>query len=253
MSKDKMNPDDEYQYPQDEYVTDSKETVNVEEIDEEEISNPKPESPVKQFLVKNKRLVIGASAGILLLLTFQIMNHGKNRKVTKPTKVAATQEEVVKPQASQPVVEYKPVQQDRQLAQSLQSIQSSGATNNEEIQRLKGELRILQGQLDESNRTNQQLRDAMGLLLQEVKKINIRLNQKNSEKSAPQASRPQVTYSIHALINGRAWIVSSDGLSRSVTVGDTIQGYGTVSEIDPNRGIVITSSGKVIGYGTNDY
>lgn len=253
MSKDKMNSDEEYQYPQDEYVTDSEETINVEENDEEEISNPKPESPIKQFLVKNKRLVIGCSAGILLLLAFQIMNHGKKQKVTKPTKVATTEEEVVKLQPSKPVVDYKPVQQNGQLAQSLQSIQNSGVSNNQEIQRLKLELRTLQGQLDEANRTNQQLRDAMGLLLQEVKKINTRLDQKNSEKPAPQAGRAQVTYSIHALVNGRAWIISSDGLSRSVTVGDTIQGYGTVSEIDPNRGIVITSSGKVIRYGTNDY
>jgi intracellular multiplication protein IcmG len=69
-------------------------------------------------------------------------------------------------------------------------------------------------------------------------------------------SKPKFTlkYTTRALIDGRAWLVSSDGTTLSVSVGDTLEGgYGKVVAILPIQGIVTTSSGKNISLGQNDH
>lgn len=251
MSNEKMHRDEEYQYPQDEYVVDSEEQA-VEGDDEQEVSEQKPNSPIKEFLIKNKRKVAVASVGVLLLIIFQVMTHSRNQKVLKPAPVKpeVSKKVVTKPQVTS---NYEaPAQPDARLIRSLQTIQSSGASNAEEIRELKRELQVLQNQLSDANRTNQQLKQAMVLLLQEVKQVN------NSLKEAPKVvdatpEQPKAHYTATAMINGRAWILNAKGVSISVTIGDTIPGFGEVTDIDAARGVVFTSSGKTIGYGENDY
>ncbi len=253
MSHENMSADEEYQYPQDEYVVETDEMTVDQQADEEAaVVNTKATSPLKKFLLENKRKVAVAVVAVFLLLFFQFMNHGKNSKIVQP---ASTTEKVAKvSQKPAKTTTVSTVRQDPRLVASLASIQNSGTSNAQEIRRLKNELQVLQRQLDQSNQTNQQLKQAMVLLLQEVKKVNAEL-----KKAAPKAvvaepamAKPKVTYSVHAMISGRAWLVSSNGLSRSVIVGDTIPGLGVVEQIDAERGLVLMSSGNRIGYGSND-
>ncbi len=252
MSRENMSADEEYQYPQDEYVVEPEESVaEVNDDEEESIDHQKPESPLKQFLMKNKRKVAAGGIAVLLLIIFQIITHSNDKKIIAPVAKPAP----VKQAAPQSVAKktFTSVQQDSRLVKSLQTIQTSGASNAQEIHRLKDELRVLQQQLDDANQTNQQLKQAMVLLLQEVKKVNDQLKKTPKVATkAPLKSAPKTDYFVRAMINGRAWLLSSKGLSRSVIVGDSIPGFGTVSQIDANRGVVLTSTGKVITYGSND-
>jgi len=50
-------------------------------------------------------------------------------------------------------------------------------------------------------------------------------------------------YVVHAVIPGRAWLKSSEGQIITVTEGDTLDKYGTISIIDAANGVVLTSSG----------
>ncbi len=54
------------------------------------------------------------------------------------------------------------------------------------------------------------------------------------------------TYTVHAIIPGRAWLKSASGQIITVTEGDKIGDYGTVAVIDSANGLVRTSSGIIL-------
>jgi intracellular multiplication protein IcmG len=57
---------------------------------------------------------------------------------------------------------------------------------------------------------------------------------------------------VRAMIQGRAWLSTAGGGTMTVGVGDTIPGYGTVVSINTSQGLVMTSSGAIIGYSPQD-
>lgn len=70
---------------------------------------------------------------------------------------------------------------------------------------------------------------------------------KFSNKKAPQTvNSTAASYTVHAIIPGRAWLKSSNGQIITVTEGDKIGDYGTVANIDATNGIVRTSSGIIL-------
>jgi intracellular multiplication protein IcmG len=56
------------------------------------------------------------------------------------------------------------------------------------------------------------------------------------------------SYQLQAMLPGRAWLIRSDGSTTTVSLGDKIPGYGTVILINPDAGMVQTSSGAIIKY-----
>ena len=105
--------------------------------------------------------------------------------------------------------------------------------------------------------TSQSVRE----LTQQMKQLSVQMNKLEKEQtalskpkqdSAVPAAKP-VTYHIKAVESGRAWILGSNGVSKSVIVGDTInKRYGTVLAIDADQGLVYTSSKMTISFGAND-
>lgn len=60
---------------------------------------------------------------------------------------------------------------------------------------------------------------------------------------------PTQIYYVEAVVPGRAWLQGSDGETISVSIGSYLEGYGRVTRIDTEKGIVVTSSGHIIPYG----
>jgi|GEM_PF-6558412 len=58
-------------------------------------------------------------------------------------------------------------------------------------------------------------------------------------------------YTVDAVIPGRAWLKNKAGDTSTVAQGDTIPGYGKVTVIDDENGIVITSNGTRFEYGAH--
>jgi len=71
-------------------------------------------------------------------------------------------------------------------------------------------------------------------------------------KKANVIQSSKVSYYIKAMIQGRAWLMTSEGSSTTVAVGDNLPGYGNISIIDVDNGQVVTSSGTVIKYKSDD-
>lgn len=56
------------------------------------------------------------------------------------------------------------------------------------------------------------------------------------------------TYTLQAVVPGRAWIVRDDGMLFTVAVGDNVRGFGVVARIAPEEGAVYARTGAVIRF-----
>ncbi len=71
-------------------------------------------------------------------------------------------------------------------------------------------------------------------------------------KKGSVSSKHKGLYYVRAIIPGRAWLIQRDGTTTTVSVGDSVAGYGSVEDIDPEQGIVRFSSGDIITYSPSD-
>ncbi|MES2218099.1 MAG: hypothetical protein V4501_06785 [Pseudomonadota bacterium] len=70
------------------------------------------------------------------------------------------------------------------------------------------------------------------------------------EPNAPVAlapsGEPKLTYSVQAIIPGRAWLKSDNGETVTVAEGDILKNYGRIMKIDPYDGVVQIDTGSHI-------
>ncbi|MCB1827483.1 MAG: type IV secretion protein IcmG, partial [Coxiellaceae bacterium] len=94
------------------------------------------------------------------------------------------------------------------------------------------------------------LKKAVLLLANQVENMSVQLKKAttspNHIKKLPPS--PVLTFTLRAIIPGRAWVTGSNGEEDSVAVGSKLKNYGTVKAIEVNAGKVLTTSGKVITY-----
>ncbi|OGO92809.1 MAG: hypothetical protein A3F10_04745 [Coxiella sp. RIFCSPHIGHO2_12_FULL_42_15] len=231
---------DEYQYPGEEYVVEP----SAQPTEEEAPVKKSPEQPAwKKFVSNNRRKLLVVLVIMIVLVVFQIMKHKENNKV-----IMQAPEQ---PAPTQTLPTQQPSQDQALLQQSLASIQQNGDANAQEISLLKSQVDDMRAQMQQANETNDQLKQAMVLLLQELRNVNENIKVNVSQKSGP--PQPVLVYSVRAIVDGRAWILGSNGLAISVTVGDPIPGYGNVTGIYPGRGLITTNTGKDIRLGQNDF
>jgi hypothetical protein len=71
--------------------------------------------------------------------------------------------------------------------------------------------------------------------------------QSPAQVAAMRPIEPRITYTVQAIIPGRAWLKSESGETVTVAEGDTLKGYGRIVKIDPYDGVVdLEMGGKVI-------
>lgn len=239
---DKNMQNNEYQYPGDEYVVAPKEA-------EQTAAEPDVAAPVasrtsgwQRFAANNKRNIVVFGVVIVGVIVFQTMRH----------KAPTDGMPAVKPVASSMIA--APTDDQLLLQKSMAELQQNNDANNQEIANLKSQLASVNGQLQTANQANDQLKQAMVLLMQELRNLNDKMAKRpTTVVVAQKAEQPGVVYAVRAMVDGRAWIQGSNGLSMSVTLGDPIPDYGNVTGIQAAQGLIQTSSGKVIRLGSNDY
>jgi intracellular multiplication protein IcmG len=59
-------------------------------------------------------------------------------------------------------------------------------------------------------------------------------------------------YYVRAMIQGRAWMVDPNGTVLTISTGDQLPGYGQIQEINADKGMIMTSSGRMINYMPQD-
>lgn len=62
----------------------------------------------------------------------------------------------------------------------------------------------------------------------------------------PRAAEPKMTYTVQAIIPGRAWLKSDAGDTVTVAEGDVLKDYGRITKIDPYDGVVDIDTGNKV-------
>ncbi len=265
--------DDEYQFPNDEYVmpsneqqaapSDSAESVSdsaqhqeqANTLDytsaaqttsaQEEVSSGLVMDRIKNIwntspIFKNKRIVAIVVAIVLVLVVFKFMQ--PSRQVITKTQTAA-------------VVQKPTSQSNPQVMGQLNGLQQSAQSSQQEIRQLKSQVSALSGSLTQANANQVRMTQAVSMLAGQVKQLSTDLQKIRtkpvSKKKGPVG--PRLVYVVKAVVPGRAWIINNVGGTSTVTIGDHVKQYGTVRSINPDTGVITTSSGKLIKYGSNDF
>lgn len=214
-----------------------------------------------------KRLLIPVGLVVVIIIIYNVLGWLSSRKVQH--EYAEEQQVAEKQQAAQPAaptpqqpsvpttatapsvpqvptIETPPAGFDQKLnllAQQTESNKQQFSTLNEKI----GEI---QTNLNDVSKTIDTLTQAVQALAKEtLQRTPAAVKQ---QKGAEKAIKFKVSYHIKAIVPGRVWLESSRGETLSLKVGDPLNGYGKVVAISPNQGLVVTSTGKMIRYGSND-
>ena len=77
----------------------------------------------------------------------------------------------------------------------------------------------------------------------QISDLQKKLQPKKKEAKVKEAKE---TYTVEAVVEGRAWLVSGGGANKTVKVGDELKDYGSITKIDAVNSIVYTTSNRQI-------
>ncbi len=240
IDDDKKNtsPDDEYQFPKEEYTSqETSHEENASSLADPPLQKNKWLKYIYHFpQLKNKRVGMVVLIVIVLIILFHFINSAK--------KTAAPSESSPQQVTAQP--------QNTNLTNSINALQEHGSRTESEIGDLKAQLSDVQTNLSQVQATNQQLQTSVETLTTQMEDLSVVLNKLLAKKRPGPKVKPLV-FHLRAVVPDRAWVTSNQGKTVSVTVGDRLKQYGVVRSIDAERGMITTSSGRDIKYGSNDH
>lgn len=265
------SPDDEYQFPQEEY--------SGSEAGEESQKIEAGESPVGSQENLRKKVVEGYRStvsgrnkrilfvvvGLLCLIGFlkvSSMLH-ESPKMAKESVHPTVQASGSQPVQAQPVVQQPEPTAETPLPQptmptvgpsdtSLDEMRAYHSQADGKMQELQSQVSSMQKSLAQSESSNEQLQKSVVQLAQQVQTLSTALKQQMLAQEKQPKQKRAVFY-LRAVVPDRAWVMTSSGETVSVSVGDSLDQYGTIQSIDPVYGVIETSSGRKITYGSNDY
>lgn len=235
MKDNNEKPNQEYQYPDEEYVVEGE----AHPANEQPTGLPQPNvNLLLDLWHANKRIIIISVAAIFIALLFKLFTGHKAQPVTAPVVV-------------QPVQQENSLAVESQVNSQVQSALNASSQNKSAVDELRTEVQQLKAAVDSINSSQAQFSNTLGVLSDQINQIQESLQPK---KAAVQKAPPviPISYSLRAIIPGRAWIQGSDGSSASVAVGDMVKQYGVVQNVNAETGVVTTSSGKAITFNSDD-
>jgi intracellular multiplication protein IcmG len=120
----------------------------------------------------------------------------------------------------------------------------------DKVNEMQNALAMLGPQLSSLNSSVQSLATQFAAQQAQLATEKQALQQKVAKKKIRAIPKP--VYFVRAMVPGRAWLATKDGGTITMSVGNTLPGYGTVESIDPVQGIITTDSGAIIGFSPAD-
>lgn len=253
---DNKNLNDEYQYIEE---SDNSEEP-VETSSEFEFKEPNPLLDKFQAfmtgspLLRNSVIVVMAVIilGVIAKCSSSDLKKPKvqveNPKATPIVKAAPSDAETLKAQQQQ-ANQLMQAQQDlqsslRNLSQQVNQLNTSVAGISNAVQNYPQDMSGLQVKLNQVEQSLQELKTLVNTKKMVVTPV-VKASRKISLSSFP---IPTTTYYIQAIIPGRAWLISSNGETLTVSVGSRVPGYGVVEKIDAIQGLVEVSSNRILRF-----
>lgn len=268
MAGDDQNKDDEYQFTDLDVFGAEQDAVSLPEDEAYETEPAGVASPPNRGRLDGlnpdilKMIQKGAIAVIALVFVVFMYKigtaifHTKSASQQVKPKLASKpvpQQQVVRPAPAKPpvaltenVMTSLKVKQE-QTERELLAIRSQLGTMSQNMSDLSAQLAdVKQTMLVLHERLEKQSEQMVQL--KSVRRQHAR--QPKSVRRVDVATRP--VYYIQAIIPGRAWLISTQGSTLTVSQGSMIPGYGTVRLINAKIGRVFTSSGRVIRFSQAD-
>ncbi len=185
----------------------------------------KPKLPIKKRVL----IVIGIIVFLFIAYQFVAPRPSQQKPLPTPTPTGAPELATTAGQISQ-------------LNQKFIENSAKIKVLEEELDKAQSVLTNMQGSVNNLNTAVLQLAKVVQQLELEQKKAEM----------ARKKKMPKMVYHVRAIVPGRAWLQSKDGKLVTVRPGTKLNGYGKVTVIDVNNGLVKTDLGYVIKYGESD-
>ena len=235
--------DDEYQFPEEEYLSPEAESSAKESA----AGAASAAHPAKLGLhdrwiqlvkmipaLRNKRVWIAIIIIFLIIALLPLFKPSPKSVMPTPAAVVTT-----------PAVEAPaPIDINNTLPSTSSRMESK-------VRDLQAQVTDLQSSVEQLKVNNQQLAQTVTDLAGQLRDLTNQLGE--ALATGVGAHGPRIVYHLRAVLPDRAWITTNTGETLTVTIGDEIKHYGVVRAIDPNNGVIETSSGRKITYGPNDF
>lgn len=245
--------DDEYQFPHEEEFHSIRDTnelsgdasdageVAVQSSPADRMQEVLKNASLGQYIGQYKRVIIAVGLAVCAFVLFKVMR--PSHETIHHTKPVAAPTQVAEPRP----------QMNVDLMNDLNNLKQNESASQNAINQLQSQVQDLKQELNQANTTQAELNQSISTLMDVVKRLSDQVKESKQHKTeAPKPVAPSIVYHIKAIVAGRAWIETEDGTTETVSVGDKVKQYGIVVSIDHDNGIIATSSGKVIRYGTTD-
>lgn len=227
---------EEYQFPPDEFVSSAeeptKEEMGEKEFHEEANAAQHSAGILPHFpLLKNRRLWMVVGLSVAALIAYKFMQPAPVKTLVAPAPQTIVKQEV-----------------SPQMSSALSDLQQAMQNNQASVNQMQTQLQSLASTLSQNAQSQAANEAAITALTKQV----VSLSQQVRELQAVGQKIPVAKFHVKAILDGRAWIVNSNGMEKTVRIGDIVPTYGEVTAINPNTGEVTTNSGRIIRFGTND-
>lgn len=141
------------------------------------------------------------------------------------------------------------------IAQPVTDAASLSATSQQLMNQMNAAYQQKMSEYDAQTKATQEqmqmLTSRVAMMESQINQLVQALTRQNTVQEAPQAppvvESKSSSYSVQAIIPGRAWLRSANGETVTVTENDMIKDLGRVTKIDPYNGVVEINTGtKVI-------
>lgn len=201
-------------------------------------------------VLKNQRVMyaLGGVLGLYILLS--LFSGGSDSEIQPvedaPAISAPTPTEMTEPQA--------PVETKTSF-NTFDELMGESTKKDEELEKLQKSVSSLNRQYADSRARLQDLDkkvDDLTLLVNRTSTQLSKLIDEDDKRQQSSAKKDVVLkeFKIRAILSGRAWLEDKNGNNLTVKVGDKLPTYGRITEIKPEEGVVITSSGRSITFST---
>src|SRR5207253_1949545 len=96
----------------------------------------------------------------------------------------------------------------------------------------------MQSTMQQLQTTNQQLQQSVEFLNGQIKDLSTEMD-KILSAAKSKTSGQKIVYHLRAVLPDRAWVTTRGGETKTITVGDKLTGYGTISSINSQAGFVM--------------
>jgi intracellular multiplication protein IcmG len=212
-------------------------------------ATPNPEWTANSLNKRNPRklVAIGIIVAILIIfIAYHFLGTSGNSPlsgiapVPETTKVATAPANTT-PQQAQPAVK-KLVDE---LNDKISTLEQTVNQQQQTITQLQGNISAMQDSMNTLNAS-------IDTFTQQLAGINAKLAKPAPKKTIQEPmAPPPVTYTVKAMVPGRAWLKGNDGSLLTVSTGSSLPSHGQVTNIDLQQGQVTTSDGSVFSYDIN--